>query len=414
MLSEYAGIETENKDTNQPLVSVFLPYYNDEKYLEEAIEGILSSTYKNFELILFNHSSTDNSVNIARSFKDTRIRHIDSDVNLGAGSGANIEKCLPYMKGKYIKLLCADDVIKPEGIELLVNYLEEHPEKDFVCSDMDFVDENLDSLDTTWSKNISKVDFVSNEKETLKKFFRGYSHIAYPSTLIKMDTIKKIKIDSTLIMLFDVSLWIKLLISGHKIGFLDKSTVDYRISNNQMSSVSNMEKAGKIGYFELFQLLNLYLEISDIDMLRAICPCEYSRQLKEDETDLFPFVIAYFCASVVKNDYLRYFKDQQSVREIWGNTKIYELIQNREYFDTIQNKFNFGIKEFRDIYSYMYKSKEVCSYKRNIYFSNPKNLGCTQLIFLIIRRIYNVIYGLISFKYFRRNKKTKNKKAYTI
>ena len=52
----------------QPLVSVFIPYYNDEKYLSCAIDAVINQTYQNWELILFNHVSTDNSYKIAHSY----------------------------------------------------------------------------------------------------------------------------------------------------------------------------------------------------------------------------------------------------------------------------------------------------------------------------------------------------------
>lgn len=77
---------------NQPLVSVFLPYYNDEKFLEYSIKSVLEQSYENFELILLNHASTDSSYNIAHSFQDFRIKHVDMSINLGAGGGDPVSK----------------------------------------------------------------------------------------------------------------------------------------------------------------------------------------------------------------------------------------------------------------------------------------------------------------------------------
>ena len=85
---------------DQPLVSIFLPYYNDQKFLKKTIESILSQSYQNLELILFNHASTDTSRVIAHSFDDPRIIHLDAKENLGAGSGYNLEISLPQIKGK--------------------------------------------------------------------------------------------------------------------------------------------------------------------------------------------------------------------------------------------------------------------------------------------------------------------------
>ena len=197
----------------QPLVSVFIPYYNDEKFLKQSIESVLNQTYQNWELILFNHASTDNSRNIAHSYNDKRIKHIDALENLGAGSGYNIKISLPEMKGEYVKLMCADDMLKSDCLEKLTNILEKNPDKDVCFANMDYVDVHGNFLHTTWYGNISMADCESDEKSTLLKFFHGYSHIAFPAALIKTDAIKGINLDTSLIMLFDVSLWVKLLIN---------------------------------------------------------------------------------------------------------------------------------------------------------------------------------------------------------
>lgn len=387
----------------KPLVSIFVPYYNDKQYLSDCINSILKQTYENFELILFNHSSTDGSKNIAHSFNDKRIIHIDAKENLGAGSGYNINISLPYMHGKYLKLLCADDMLKEDGIQSLVNTLENNLDKDIVFADMDYVDANLRPLNTTWSKEINKSDFISDEKQTLLKFFQGYSHIAYPAAMIKMSAIKDIKIDNTLIMLFDVSLWVKLLITGKKITFLEKSVVDYRVSDNQLSSFANIEKASKIGCFELFQLLNVYYEIKDIDIIKYLCPCIYSQLLKKGDEEYIPFVLTYFLASLVCDNHIDYFKDQQSVREIFGCTKLFEFFQDENMRLKIEEKFGFGIKDFRAIYSYM--SPKIHSYvplKQHILNKTARNLSILQLCFCIGRKI---VHCVSPFYYIKKLKK---------
>lgn len=396
----------------QPLVSIFMPYYNDEKFLGQAIESILTQTYRNWELFLFNHASTDNSKEIAHSYKDNRIRHIDAEKNLGAGSGYNLKICLPYMNGKYIKLLCADDVLKENALDLLVNKLEANPDKDIIFADMDFVDEQLVSLNVKWSTQIHKVDFVSSEKETLLKIFQGYSHLAYPSALIKMDALKSINIDPIFIMLFDVSLWLKLLIKGKKHIFLNQSVINYRISNNQLSSIANAQKASKIGWFELSMLLNLYYEIKDIDLIKYLCPCQYSSMLQKGDEKFIPFILSYFFASITQREDFAFFKDQIAVRELFGNTRLYELFQNEEYRRLVEDKFNFGIKEFRDVYSYMLKPSLNFKFgiKDKIYNKQAKNLQILQLLYLIIRKILN----LINPTYYKHKFKKNKNKQYTV
>lgn len=398
----------------KPLVSIFLPYYNDEKFLKDAIEGVLNQTYQNWELFLFNHASTDNSRRIAHSFNDSRIKHIDSNKNLGAGSGYNLKITLPLMKGKYIKLLCADDVLQNDAINILVETLENNPDKDIVFADMDYVDEQLDSLNTTWMKEKAKADLSGDEKTILLKIFQGWSHIAYPAAMIKTDALKSIKLDITMIMLFDVSLWIKLLIAGKKIIFLNRSVIDYRISSKQLSSIYGARIASKRGWFELSQLLNLYYEIKDIDLIKYLCPCDYSEQLKHGDEKYIPFVLSYYFASITQRNDVDYFKDQVPVRELFGNTKLWELMQDEQLRIDIENKFGFGIKEFRDVYSYLpSKEKRREKLKIRIYNKQAKNLSLLQIIYLLVRKIGNYISPTY---YVHKIKKNINKKVkkYTV
>ena len=396
----------------QPLVSVFIPYYNDEKFLRQSIESVLNQTYQNWELILFNHASTDNSRNIAHSYKDKRIKHIDAEENLGAGSGYNIKISLSEMRGKYLKLFCADDMLKSDCLEKLVNHLEKNPSKDICFSNMDYVDEQGISLNTTWYDDVPMADCCSDEKSTLLKFFHGYSHIAYPAALIKMDVIKNISLDTSLIMLFDVSLWVKLLINGAKIMFCPSSTIDYRISDNQMSSKVNLNKAVKIGNLELYQILDLYYQIKDVDLIKYLCPCEFAEMLSENDVKFIPFIISYYFASVWKNGCYKLFKDQQVAREIFGTTRLYYLLRNEEMSRQIKDKFNFGIKEFRDIYSWKGENEE--SIYHHILGKPVGKLSLIQMILFIPMRLFKGIWNIPNKIKKIINKENRKEQKYTV
>ena len=101
--------------------------YNREKYIAEAIESVLHSSYSNFELIIVDDSSTDNTVSIARSYetKDNRIKVYVNEVNLKDYPNRN--KAATYAKGKYIKYLDSDDTIYPWGLEAMVYSMEKYP-----------------------------------------------------------------------------------------------------------------------------------------------------------------------------------------------------------------------------------------------------------------------------------------------
>lgn len=119
----------------QPLVSVLMPSYNSEKYIGIAIQSVLDSTYSNFELIITDDNSTDDTYKIASSFqeKDNRVHVYLNDKNYGDYPNRN--KAASYARGKYLKFVDHDDYIYPYGLEQLVFYMEQFPEAGYgLCS----------------------------------------------------------------------------------------------------------------------------------------------------------------------------------------------------------------------------------------------------------------------------------------
>ena len=110
------------------MVSVLMTAYNREEYVAEAIESVLSSTYENFELIIVDDSSVDNTVSIAKEFmmRDGRVRVYVNEKNLGDYSNRN--KAASYAKGKYLKYLDSDDKIYSWGLGYCVQMMERFPE----------------------------------------------------------------------------------------------------------------------------------------------------------------------------------------------------------------------------------------------------------------------------------------------
>jgi glycosyltransferase involved in cell wall biosynthesis len=116
---------------NCPLISVLMTAYNREKYIAEAIESILASTYTNFELIIVDDYSVDNTVAIAKKFetKDKRIKVYVNEKNLGDYPNRN--KAAGYAKGKYLKYLDSDDMLYPDGLRYCVQCMEDNKEADW-------------------------------------------------------------------------------------------------------------------------------------------------------------------------------------------------------------------------------------------------------------------------------------------
>lgn len=111
-----------------PLVSVLMTSYNREKFIAEAIESVLNSTYHNFELIIVDDCSTDKTVSIAMEFseKDQRIKLFVNEKNIQQFPNRN--KAASYATGKYLKYLDSDDRIYDWGLQYCVELMEKYPE----------------------------------------------------------------------------------------------------------------------------------------------------------------------------------------------------------------------------------------------------------------------------------------------
>ncbi|MCT4645613.1 MAG: glycosyltransferase family 2 protein [Carboxylicivirga sp.] len=115
---------------NAPLVTVAMVTYNSGKYVRTAIESVLESTYQNFELIISDDCSTDNTWEIINEYNDSRIRKFRNKTNLREYPNRN--RCIDLAKGKYFIFIDGDDAMLPHGLETYVSYAEKYPDVGFI------------------------------------------------------------------------------------------------------------------------------------------------------------------------------------------------------------------------------------------------------------------------------------------
>lgn len=113
-----------------PEISVVMPVFNRDQYIGEAIGSILSQTFTNFELIIVDDCSTDNTLNVIESFNDNRILVIKNEVNMGQAAARNVG--YRVAKGKYIANADSDDINLPHRLEKQLDFLEKNKDVDVV------------------------------------------------------------------------------------------------------------------------------------------------------------------------------------------------------------------------------------------------------------------------------------------
>ena len=122
-----------------PLLSVILPTYNREKFVKSAIESILGQSYIDFELIIIDDCSTDNTRQIVKSFNDTRVKYHRLDQNRGEYWCTNYAASIS--SGKYLTWVHSDDLLAENSLKLRVEMLDKNSDIDFVHGDIEKIDE---------------------------------------------------------------------------------------------------------------------------------------------------------------------------------------------------------------------------------------------------------------------------------
>lgn len=133
------GLTATANEKHMKMISIIMPVYNAEKYLKESIESILNQTYTNYEFILVNDGSTDNSLNILQQYskRDKRIRVFNQE---NAGCAAARNNALNKVEGEYIVFVDSDDIVHPMLLEALMNDAIEYNSDISICCYQEFVD----------------------------------------------------------------------------------------------------------------------------------------------------------------------------------------------------------------------------------------------------------------------------------
>lgn len=114
-----------------PLLSVVIPSYNHSRFIKDAVDSVLNQTYRNLELIVIDDGSSDNSMDILLSYKDSRIQVISQE-NQGAHNAIN--NGLKLAKGEYLAILNSDDIYEKNRFEVMIDTMRHSPEIEFMCS----------------------------------------------------------------------------------------------------------------------------------------------------------------------------------------------------------------------------------------------------------------------------------------
>ncbi len=215
-----------------PKVSISIPLYNCASHIRETIDSVLSQTFDDFELVILDDQSTDDSYHIAKSYDDPRIRVIRNIERYGFFNNWNA--CLEFMTGTYCKLLPHDDPLEPTCLEEQVRVLDAHPEVELVHCARKIIDPAGNILTTRKQR---EPEGIKESDASLRRIVRsGTNPIGEPaSVMFRKETMKRIGGFSDADMYsIDIEYWTRLLAEGQRY-YIDKVLCSFRVWPNSAS-----------------------------------------------------------------------------------------------------------------------------------------------------------------------------------
>ena len=205
-----------------------MPMYNSSKYLKMSIDSILNQTFEDFELIIIDDCSKDNSISIVESYKDKRIKLIQNESNLGTVKTRNIG--LKEAKGIYIAILDSDDVALPKRLEKQYNYLEKNSHIFLVGSSAIYIDEEGKE-----SRKFRKYD------DYKMLAFRLPKSCSIVHSSIMFRNTQRYFYDEKFISAHDYNFYLDLLTKGENLTNLPEFLVKYRIHKDATHSKNSRQ-----------------------------------------------------------------------------------------------------------------------------------------------------------------------------
>jgi glycosyltransferase involved in cell wall biosynthesis len=226
-----------------PKVSVLIPTYNYARFLDEAIESVLHQTFTDFELIIVDNQSTDNTEELVQKYlKDPRVSYYKNPKNLGLVG--NFNKALEYANGEYIKYLLADDKLDHSLLAKFVAVLEANPQVSLVASASSTFGNESEI------RNLPFTGYQPGRKVIMECLINGKGNwIGEPTVVMfRKSSLEVGKFNPQYLCLVDLDMWLRLLMVGDC--YLLPETLSYfRVHGEQASNKKEIRNLYDEYYF---------------------------------------------------------------------------------------------------------------------------------------------------------------------
>lgn len=366
--------------TNKAKVAVILLSYNHAKYLRASIDSALEQTYSDFELIIWDDASSDESWNIIQSYHDPRIHTFRNEINK---MGILNKVLSSYTNlGDYIAIHHSDDVWEPEKLEKQVACLDSNPEIGAVFSNALIIGENGEPLKDKSHPYYSVFDQPNrNRYEWLNFFFYHGNVLCHPSVLIRKDCFLECGLyRNGLIQLPDFDMWVRLCLK-YEIHILNEKLIRFRIRSGEINASGDQADARIRQQFEYLQIYENYLALKSPEEIIKVFP-DAQKYIKPEGFD------AGFALALVFLEANKF-----NTTNLFALQLLFQALNDPERAKRIKDLYDFGPKNFIELSAkYDIFSIENSSYPlwTNRFFKAIRTSKFWKVILAIRKIIKNV------------------------
>ena len=304
-------------------ISILLLAYNQENLIERCIKSILNQTYKDFELLVLDDCSKDNTVQKAQSFNDGRIKIIKKDYNKGLNHSLNLG--FENSSGSCIIFIAADDMFENDYLETVNKIFDENPSIGVIYPSLKLIDAN----DTPYENQPYWAAQKQQDRAALlNRLFMNWNVLASPGMALRREYFKKIvPLNLSLVNHQDYSMHIRLLLNGAEPYMLETPKVLYRFIENGSSLSARSNYAFMRERFEMIKLMDEFLSLKDLELMKNIFP-ESAAEFKNK--DLIPYYLG-----------LQALKSGVKEKQQWGYKTIMDFISSGSNYNLLHKETGF-------------------------------------------------------------------------
>lgn len=266
-------------------ISVVTASYNYQDYIQEAIQSVLNQTYQDWEMIIVDDCSTDNSVDVIKSFKDDRIKLFVNEKNLGLKE--TVKRGIEKATGEWIVFLESDDILTPDNIEKKVTIAKKHPEVNLIFNDCEFFGDNYTVHN--FSIALRKTRILLRKKvypqNMFYNFYLSNKIFTFSAVMARKKDLLKITFNPPIDSLLDWWLWVQMAYLG-KFYYISEPLTKWRLHTDSYIYKSNHNSPIQLQmkiYFEMFKRYKNYLILIFIPWAQLIW---YLQQIKKNAKKL--------------------------------------------------------------------------------------------------------------------------------